>query len=86
MTHTDKYGRIWSVKHVDSYCLENNQEIWCRHTPKTAYIAETIDGVNYLTCYDCGRKFQTIHPVLAETIIRDKDTEIKYWRNVSDRI
>lgn len=69
----------WFVKGVDSWRpQEAVRGGWfCRHTEQSEY-EEAEEG--FIMCSHCGRRFSVIHPVTAEAIIRDKDTEITYWK------
>lgn len=73
MAHTHN-GIKWFVKGVDSWNPLAGE--WCKHTEQSEY-EEAEQG--FIMCSHCGRRFSIIHPVTAESIIRDKDTEITYW-------
>ena len=78
MPHTHN-GVEWFVRGVDSWrkLQMGAGEAWCRHTEKSEY-EEAEEG--FIMCSNCGRRFSIIHPVTAESIIRDKDAEINHWK------
>lgn len=74
-------GIEWFVKGIDSWRPHEGSDgqfdgIWCKHTEQSEY-EEAEKG--FIMCSRCGRRFSIVHPVTAESIIRDKDTEIRYW-------
>ena len=80
----------WKVRHVDSVCAKC--EAICEHGDTIGHLPwgnphnynqnhggleKIVDGeTEYLQCVNCGRKFQLLHPVVAEAIIRDMQQEI----------
>lgn len=80
----------WKVLHVDSVCKKC--EAVCKHGDTIGHLpwgnphnypqhfgglTKVYSGdTEYLECVTCSRKFQLLHPAVAEAIIRDMQQEI----------
>ncbi len=75
----DYKGITWYVKGVDSVATHRvdgtpiNPLVWCRHDETGGDFEETR---THIVCTECGRTFQRVHPVTAERIVRERDSEI----------
>ncbi len=82
----------WKVRHVDSVCVkcgevcEHGEPVSSEMNWDNPYnydqrkhaglVRRQIGETQYLMCVKCGRKFQLLHPVTAEAIVRDMQQEI----------
>lgn len=71
---------VWKVFGVDSY--NSDTEEWCHHTQENENYEIHTDpaGVQWLTCKNCSRPFQFVHPVLVEELIRNRDKVIRNYQ------
>ena len=65
----------WKVKGIDCWCDQCGLQ--CTHAPDME-LSEGLWG----NCSNCGRHFQKISSVLAESIIRDLNAEIEHLKRL----
>lgn len=64
----------WKVKGVDCWCAKCGLQ--CTHPPNME-LSEGLWG----NCSRCGRHFEKINSILAESIIRDLNAEIEWLKS-----